>query len=149
MPNFKRKAEGKSRGKWSGIDMKKAVPSVLENIMSEKATANHFNGPRTPLNRRIKSIIGAQQTEIKSTFTTHYKHMLIVHVRDLDLRLMPLAKTDFLKLAYAVLDSLKLSYRFNRAQKMAAKDFYLSFMKRHSDFGFLEYSTPVCMKITR
>lgn len=57
------------------------------------------------LQRRIKSDVRVQQSELKSqlgsfkpTFTAHYEDMLVAHMRDLDSKLMPLAKTEFLKL---------------------------------------------------
>lgn len=153
MPKFKKRSDGKGRGQWSEIDMKQAVSSVLENKMSERVAANHYNVPRTSLQRRIKSVLRAQQTEMKpqmgyfkATFDAHYEDMLVKHMRDLDSRLMPLAKTEFLKLAYDLAEALKLPHRFNKEKKMAGKDFYMSFMKRHPELAYRKPQSTSLMR---
>lgn len=153
MPSFKKKPPGEGRGEWSEEGMKQAVKNVLESRMTERAAAEHFKIPRTTLQRRIKSVMEGKQTNMKpamgfykTTFEEEYEQILVGHMKDLDLRLLPLAKTEFLKLAFSLAESLKLPHRFNKATKMAGKDFYYSFMKRHPE---LTYRKPQATSLMR
>ncbi|KAJ4437763.1 hypothetical protein ANN_13701 [Periplaneta americana] len=48
---------------------------------------------------------------------------------------MPLSKKEFLKLAYDLAEELKLPHRLNKTKKLAGKDFYYGFLKRHPEIA--------------
>lgn len=153
MPKFKKKPEGEGRGEWSEDDMKHAVSAVLENKMSERAASKRFNVPRSTLQRKIKALSDNQQTDMKpqlgyfkATFNDEYEAQLVEHMKDLDSRLMPLSKSEFLKLAYDLAENLGLKHRFNVEKKVAGKDFYTSFMNRHPE---LSYRKPQSTSLMR
>lgn len=153
MTKFKKKPKGEGRGEWSEEYMKHAVAAVLENKMSERAASQQYNVPRSTLQRKIKAISDNQQTDMKpqlgyfkATFNDEYEAQLVEYMKDLDSRLMPLSKSEFLKLAYDLAENLGLKHRFNIEKKMAGKDFYISFMKRHPE---LSYRKPQSTSLMR
>lgn len=153
MPKFKKKPEGEGRGEWSEDDMKHAVAAVLENKMSERAASKRFNVPRSTLQRKIKALSDNKHTDMKpqlgyfkATFNDEYEAQLVEHMKDLDSRLMPLSKSEFLKLAYDLAENLGLKHRFNVEKKVAGKDFYVSFMNRHPE---LSYRKPQSTSLMR
>lgn len=153
MPKFQKKPAGEGRGEWSEMDMTRAVSSVLESRMTERAAASNYNVPRTSLQRRIKSVLGNEQTDMKPqlgyfkpTFEGNYEQILVEHLRDLDSRLMPLAKLEFLKLAYDLAENLEIPHRFNKEKKIAGKDFYISFMKRHPELAYRKPQSTSLMR---
>lgn len=153
MPTFKKKPAGEGRGEWSVEDMKLAVQDVLENKISVRASAERHNVPRNTLQRKIRSVETESQVEMKPqlgrfkpTFDNLYENELVKHMKELDARLMPLSRNEFLKLAYDLAESLKLPHRFNREKRMAGKDFFTGFMKRHSE---LSYRKPQSTSLMR
>lgn len=80
------------------------------------------------------------------SFKPTFEDMLVAHMRDLDSRLIPLAKTEFLKIAYDLANSLNLPHRLNKEKKMAGKDFYKSFMKRNPDFAYRKLQSTTLMR---
>lgn len=49
---------------------------------------------------------------------------------------MPLNKQEFLRLAFQLAEKFKLPHQFNKEKMSAGKNYYYSFMKRHSDLSF-------------
>lgn len=47
-----------------------------------------------------------------------------------------MTKAEFLKLTYDLAETLKLPHRFNIETKMAGKNFYMSFIKRHPELAY-------------
>uniref|UniRef100_A0A6P7G351 Uncharacterized protein LOC114333703 n=1 Tax=Diabrotica virgifera virgifera TaxID=50390 RepID=A0A6P7G351_DIAVI len=128
MPKYTKKPEGQGRGEWSENSMKGAITAVLEDKMSERTASLSFHVPRSTLQRKLKAILNDQSTILvpqmgyfKNTFEKRYESQLVTHMKDLDSRLMPLSKSEFLKLAYDLAEYLNLPHRFNRDKKMAGK----------------------------
>ena len=132
MPKFKCRTT--SRGEWSEENMKRAIQDVLDREMSEKAAAKIYEVPRTSLQDRMKDVKQGQKVILKptldrfqQTFTPDYERQLCQHVIDHDNRLMPLTRSEFLRLAYDLAEKSNIDHRFNKEKWTAAKDlFWLS-----------------------
>ena len=84
--------------------MKRAIQDVLDREMSETATAKRYEVPRTLLQDRVKAVKKGQKVILKPllgrfqrTFTPEYERQLCQHVIDLDNRLIPLTRSEFLR----------------------------------------------------
>ena len=93
--------------------MKRAIQDVLDREMSEKAAAKIYEVPRTSLQDRMKDVKQGQKVILKTllghfqqTFTPEYKRQLCQHVIDLDNCLMPLTRSEFLRLAYDLAEKI-------------------------------------------
>ena len=109
MPKFKGRTT--SRGEWSEENMKRAIQDVLDREMSERAAAKRYEVPRTSLQDRVKAVKQGQMVILKpilgrfqQTFTPEYERQLWQHVIDLDNRLVPLTRSEFLRLAYDLVE---------------------------------------------
>jgi len=87
--------------------MKRAIQDVLDRKMSERAAAERYEVPYTSLQDRVKAVKQGQQIIFKQIlgrfqqiFTPEYERQLCQHVIDLDNRLMPLTRSEFLRFAY-------------------------------------------------
>ena len=70
--------------------MKRAIQDVLDSKMSDRATAERYEVPRTSLQDRVKAVKQCQQIILKPilgrfqhTFTPEYERHLRQHVIDL------------------------------------------------------------------
>ncbi|KAK9745058.1 CENP-B N-terminal DNA-binding domain [Popillia japonica] len=113
----------KKKGTWNPTNMRKAVEKVINNEMSARQAADRYQVPRTTLNDRISVIKRGKEMSIEP---------LMEDVKDLANRLRPLNRNEFLYLVFQLAKKLKLSHQFNKEKKSAGKNFYYSFMKRHS-----------------
>lgn len=133
----------KQRQKWEEEDLKKAIEQVKLGKMSLRVAGEHFSVPKSTIERRLKSLNEGREVQMKPslgnlkafprTFNDEQERILHDHVKNLDSQLMPLNKTEFLKLAYQFADKLKIKHRFNKTKNMAGKNFYYDFMTRHAD----------------
>lgn len=133
----------KQRQKWEEEDLKKAIENVREGKMSLRVAGEHFSVPKSTIERRLKSLSEGQEVQMKPalgnlkafprTFSDEQETILHDHVKNLDSQLMPLNKTEFLKLTYQFACKLKIEHRFNKTKQMAGKNFYYDFMARHAD----------------
>jgi hypothetical protein len=105
MPEFKGRTA--SRGEWSEENMKRAIQDILDRKMSETAAAEIHEIPCTSLQDRVKAVKQGQQIILKpilgrfqQTFTPEHERQLCQRVIDLDNRLMPLTRSEFLRFAY-------------------------------------------------
>lgn len=132
----------KKKGTWDPANMHKAVEKVLSNKMSARQAADRYQVPRSTLNDRISAIKNNKEMSIKpvmgrfhNTFSPEHEEVLAEHVKDLANRLMPLNKQEFLRLAFQLAEKLKIPHQFNKEKRSAGKNYYYSFMKRHSDLS--------------
>jgi len=151
MPKFKGRTT--SRGEWYEENMKRAIQDVLDREMSERAAAKRYTVPRTSLQNRVKAVKQGQKVILKTllghfqqTFTPEYKRQLCQHVIDLDNCLMPLTRSEFLRLAYDLAEKSNIDHRFNKEKRMAGKDFFLAFKNRYPD---LVLRTPEATSLMR
>ena len=121
---------------------KRAIQNVLDRKMFERAAVERYEVPSTSLQDRVKAIKQGQQIILKSIlgrfqqrFTPEYKRQLFQHVIDLDNRLMPLTRSDFLRFVYDLTGKRSMGHRFNNETTMAGKDLFLAFKKRNPDFA--------------
>ena len=105
VPKFKGRIT--SRGEWSEENMKRAIQYVLDRKMSERAAAERYEVPGTSLEDRVKAVKQGQQIILKlimgrfqQTFTPEYERQLCQHVIELEIRLMPLTRSEFLRFSY-------------------------------------------------
>ncbi|XP_071635524.1 uncharacterized protein [Temnothorax longispinosus] len=140
MPKFKGRST--SRGDWSEENMKRAIQEVLERKSSQRVAADRYHVPRTSLQDRVKAIKQGHQINLKpklgrfqQTFTPEFARQLCEHVIDLDNRLMPLTRSEFLRFAFDLAEKIKIPHRFNKEKRMAGKDFFCNFKKRNPDLA--------------
>jgi hypothetical protein len=133
--------------------MKRANQCVLDREMSETAAAKRYKVPRTSLQDHVKAVKQGQKVILKpilghfqQTFTPEYERQLCQHVTDLDNRLMPLTRSEFLHLGYDLAEKSNIDHRFNKEKRMAGKDFFLAFKKRNPD---LALRTPEATRLMR
>lgn len=136
MPKFKERIS--NRGKWDVNKMKEAVKCVLEGKLSVRQAADRYDIPRSSLHDRVKVLKSGKEItfqpklgRFESTFSGNLSKQLYEHVKELDNRLMPLSRKEFLKLAFDLAESLKIPHRFNRKKGIAGKDFFNSFRKEY------------------
>lgn len=151
MPKFKGKQT--RRGDWDENAMKQAILCVREKKISIREAADKYGVPRSTLQDRLKAISRGQEVNLQAklgrfdnTFTEEQSQQLYNHIKDLDNRLMPLTRVEFLKLAFQFAEKLKISHRFNKEKKMAGKDFFYSFSKKYPD---IVLRTPESTSIAR
>lgn len=141
-----------NRGSWNEQTMKNAVDFVLEGKMGVREAAHRFGVPKSSLHDRVTQLRKGEQIKLQPklgrfepTFID-IEEQLLQHVQELDNRLMPLTKKEFLKLAYDLAENLKLDHRFNKETKTAGKHFYKNFMERHPE---LSLRTPESTSLMR
>lgn len=151
MPKFKGKTS--ERGKWDENKMKEAVKCVMEGKLSVRQAADRYDVSRSSLHDRLKALKSGTEIafqlkldRFESTSSENLSLKLYEHVKELDNRLMPLTRNEFLKLAFDLAESLKLSHRFNKEKGMAGKDFFYSFTKKYPD---IVLRTPESTSIAR
>lgn len=139
MPKFINK---NIRGQWDEEHMRTAVRKVLDNELAIRDAAKRYGVPKSTLADKVKHLKNNEETQLipslgryRCTFPANYEQELVNHMRDLDSRLMPLTKKEFLKLAFDVAERLKIPHRFNREKKTAGKDFYYTFLQRHPELS--------------
>lgn len=139
MPKFTNK---NVRGQWEEHNMRTAVRKVLDNELSLREAARRYSVPKSTLADKIKHLQNEEEIELipnlgryRCTFPANFEQQLVNHMRDLDSRLMPLTKKEFLKLAFDLAERLQIPHRFNREKKSAGKDFYYTFLKRHPELS--------------
>ena len=105
IPKFKGRTT--SRGERSEENMKRAVQDVLDRVMSKRVATKRYEVPRTSLQDPVKAVKQGQKVIFKpilgcfqQTFTPEYERQLCQHVIDLNNRLMPLTRNEFLRLTY-------------------------------------------------
>ena len=114
--------------------MKRAIQDVLDREMSERVAPKRYEVPRTSLQDRVKAVKQGQKVILKpilgrfqQTFTPEYERQLCQHAIDHDNRLMPLTRSEFLRLAYDLAEKSNIDHRFNKEKWKGAKDlFWLS-----------------------
>ncbi|KAK9720561.1 CENP-B N-terminal DNA-binding domain [Popillia japonica] len=143
----------KKEGTWDPTNMRKAVEKVINNEMSARQAANRYQMPRTTLNDRISAIKRGKEMSTEplmgrfhNTFSLEHEKILVEHVKDLGNRQMPLNRKKILYFVFQLAEKLKLPHQFNKEKKSAGKNFYYSFMKRHSD---LSLRTPQSTSLMR
>lgn len=151
MPKFKRRTS--ERGKWDENKMKEAVKCVMEGKLSVRQAADRYDVPRSSLHDRMKALKSGTDIafqpklgRVESIFSENLSLKVYEHVKELDNRLMPLTRNEFLKLAFDLAEILKLSHRFNKEKGMAGKDFFYSFNKKYPDIVLI---TPESTSIAR
>lgn len=139
--------------------MADAIKAVLEDEMKIRRAAEEFNVPKSTLHDRVAAIRRGREIKIEPklgrfdcTFNDRQENDLINFLIDMDQRLMPLSKREFLRLVYQYAQDLKIPHRFNKETKTAGEMFYSHFMSRnknlslriaqntniHRKFGFTE-----------
>lgn len=136
----------KSWGKYEENGVKSAIEKVMLKQMTIRTASTKFGLPRSTLGDRVKILLkGGEITPkpccsnnkgvFQKTFTDEQEEILYEHVKALDGQLMPLNRTEFLKLAYNLAKRLNVCHRFNKEKCMAGKDFYYEFMNLHKDLS--------------
>ena len=150
MPKFRK--ESTNRGEWTNESMIRAVKLALEKNSSVRKISEACNVPRSTLQDKIYNIKQGLKVSMSSklggfecTFTDAYGKKLVDYMIDLDNRLMPLSRKQFLKLAFNLAESLKIPHKFSKTRQ-AGKDFYYGFVRRHPE---LSLRKPESTNLTR
>lgn len=135
-------SERRKKGKWTEIDMKRAVSEVRSHRMSQRQAATAFSVPKTTLGDRLRDIeagrtvmLTPQMGRFQSTFSDEIENQLVFYMRDQDDRFMPLSRKEFMKLSFDLAEHLKIPHQFNKQNKAAGKQFYYDFMARHPELS--------------
>ena len=107
MPTFREKKT--NRGAWDLNSMKNAVNLVMNGATIREAS-ERYEVPKSTLGERVKAIKNGKEIvmephmgKFKRTFTDEQEAELVDYMVELDRRLMPLNKEEFLrKLLYAI-----------------------------------------------
>jgi len=151
MPKFKERTS--NRGKLNENQMKEAIKCVSEGKLSIRLAAERYNVPKSSLHDRVRAVKNCKEVILQPklgrfdcTFSDHHAMQLYNHVKELDNRLMPLTRVEFLKLAFDFAEKLKIPHRFNKEKGIAGKDFFYSFTKKYPD---IVLRTPESTSISR
>lgn len=132
----------KKRGLWSEDTMKSAIEHVLANKMGIREASIRFSVPKSTLCDRIKVLkVGGdvdmkpQIGHFKHTFSEELESKLVEHLIDLDNKMMPMNKKEFLRLAFEMAEHLKIQHQFNKDKKTAGDKFYYQFLSRHPNLS--------------
>ena len=142
-----------NRGKWDKRKMEEAIKSVVEQKLSIRQAAERYDVPKSSIHDRLKVLKSGREVtyypklgRFEVTFSEDVSKQLYEHIKQLDDRLMPLTRKEFLKLAFDLAESLKIPHRFNKEKGMAGKDFYYNFKKQFPDIAL---RTPESTSIAR
>ena len=132
----------KIKGKWGEEQMKMAVDNVLSGKLSIREAAGHFSVPKSTLADRVKDLKGGKSVTMTATMGRFKKTLsddieieLVNHLKDLDNRLLPVTKPEFLSLVYQLVEHMKIPHQFNKNKRKAGNKFYVEFIKRHPEFS--------------
>lgn len=146
-------ATQKKRGKWSEDSMKIAIEKVMCGEMGIREAAYHFEVPKSTLSDRIKTLKGGLEVDMspqlgyfKKTFPDELELHLIDYLIDLDNKMMPINKNEFLRFVFDLAVHLKIPHQFKSEKRKAGKKFFYNFMGRHPE---LRLRTPQSTSIQR
>lgn len=145
--------EKKKKGKWDQKSLQTAIDKILSKELSLGVASLRYNIPKSTLHDKVSALKRGEEVTLQpkigrftNTFSPEYEQVLVNHVKDLSNRCMPLAKKEFLQLAFDLAESLKIPHRFNKDKGIAGKHFYYEFMRRHPD---LSLRTPESTSMMR
>jgi hypothetical protein len=125
---FSHNADIQVEERWKGIlvdDMKKTMESVLAAKMSVREAVGRFNLPRSSLQDTISNIrkcseglVPPKLGRLERTFTVECEEELANLIKNLGVRLMPLTRQEFPKLAFSLTKELNIPHRFNKEKGM-------------------------------
>lgn len=135
--NYKRK---KDYPKWDIVSMENAVSKVKNKEMSARKAAQLYEITRTCLLRRLKKdiVTGPRNDHFKPVFNPEQKKVFVNHILDLESRFYGLTLLDVRKLAFDLAEELKIEHCFNKAKRLAGKDWLSAFRKRHTNLSVRE-----------
>lgn len=130
----------KKKGNWSEDAMKMAVEQVMSNKIGIREASFHFEVPKSTLSDRIKLLKDGRAVDLrpqlgrfKPTFSDELESHLVDHLKDLDNRMMPLNKKEFLRFVFEMAEHLKIPHQFNKEKREAGDKFYYKFLSHHPD----------------
>ncbi|XP_046388449.1 uncharacterized protein LOC124157622 [Ischnura elegans] len=136
--NYVRKTDRQS---WSHEGMGEAVNAVLEGRMGYTAASKSFAVPRSTLIDRVKKARKNQLTpalasekrlgRYDTVFTEAQEKEIVEYVLFMEARLFGLTITDLRRLAFDLAERNSINHTFNMVEKMAGKDWFYNFVKRH------------------
>ena len=130
-----------NKGNWTEEDMSAAVNDVLDG-MSVRAASSLYNIPKSSIQDKVGAVRGGGEVRLapklghfEDTFNSSQEEDLVQFLVDMDSRLMPLTKKEFLKVVYDYAENLKIKHRFNKDKKRAGDSFYTYFMSKHKNLS--------------
>ncbi|CAF4935181.1 unnamed protein product [Pieris macdunnoughi] len=127
-----------TRQNWSETSMQSALDAVKDG-MAFKTASRQFSVPLMALKRRTKGknklamgavkVLGSKQT----VFTTEQEAELVKHIKDMEIRMYGLTKTEILSLAYQLAEKNKIKHPFSSKREKAGIEWLKGFRKRHPD----------------
>ncbi|CAF4891595.1 unnamed protein product [Pieris macdunnoughi] len=127
-----------TRQNWSETSMQLALDAVKDG-MAFKTASRQFSVPLMALKRRTKGknklavgavkVLGSKQT----VFTTEQEAELVKHIKDMEIRMYGLTKTEILSLAYQLAEKNKIKHPFSSKREKAGIEWLKGFRKRHPD----------------
>lgn len=110
----------------------------MEGKLTFRQATNRYDVPRSSLHDRIKALKNGREISVhpklgryEPTFSENYSKQLYDYVKELDTRLMPLTKNEFLKLTYDLAESLKIPHRFNKDKKKHQEKTFITVLPKN------------------
>ncbi|PNF34376.1 hypothetical protein B7P43_G14947, partial [Cryptotermes secundus] len=121
---------------------KMAVDVVITQKMTARQAAESFSVPRSTLGDHLREIrlgnlvdLTPRMSIFKKTFDDEMENQLVSYMKELDSKFMPLSKKEFLQLAFALAEHLKIPHEFRNENKSTGKQFNYDFMTRHPELS--------------
>lgn len=121
------------RGKWNSNDLIKAIEDVKAG-MSKREASRNYSIPLSTLRDRIKSDIKNDPSlGCKTVLSQEQEKLLVQRLLYLANIFYGITPLELRRIVYTFATENKLRHRFNTATKLAGKDWYYGFVRRHPE----------------
>ena len=126
---YKRKS---NRSSWTKEALQNAIRNVETGDMSVRQASKQFDIPRRTLRDRLANKnFSSPRPGKRCVFTGEQEEQLVKHTLLLSQAFHGLNVTSFRRLVYDFAEKNFISHPFDKNTKLAGKDWYYEFMKRH------------------
>lgn len=127
------------KGKWTTLQMQNAIAAV-ENGMAIREASREFNIAESTIRKKIRlgdMVDLTQKPHLgrHTIFSPEQEVELVEHVIQLAKVFFGITPLKLRKLAFDYAEANGIKHNFNRDRKMAGKDWYYQFMRRHSQIS--------------
>jgi hypothetical protein len=129
------KLKNDERGQWKQEDLERAINSVKGKAMGINATSTAFGFPSRALRRRILQDNYKKSLGPAACFGSDAELKMSSHIQQMQAAGFALSRRDVQILAFKLVQKLGIKYRFCVAEGRAVKDWFASFMRRHSEIS--------------
>ena len=132
MRNYKRVS---MNGSWSFEDLQQATKAV-KNGLSIRSSAKKHGIPESTLRRKIKKKdVSPSHFGRKSYFSPEQEKLLSKYLVNMSNMFYGLTGLKFRRVAFELAEKLEVKHNFNKANKVAGKDWLKGFFKRNPELS--------------